>query len=551
MPIHLRAEPGDYAEACLLPGDPSRASWIAETLPRGAPPGQRRARAARIHRDVRGHAGLRAVDRDGLPVGGDRRRGADPARREAHRCASAPAGRSAPTCALGDLILASRPSPSDGTSSPTPAGEPHARRRTGSSLHAAVHAAKEIGRSASRRPDRFHRRTFYEPDPDRAPLVRRAACSPSRWRRPSLFTIAALRGVQAACLLTVSDIIVAGDVVRISDAELRRPSSAMAELALACRRLSKALSGRGDAYVPRQPGVGQRTDRTEVAGWPARRRARARAATPLFTERAGTVTELALEPRREGRDLIVAVGGDGTVNEVVNGLALRVARAAPSSRILPLGTGTDFVRTYGIPNARSEALEVLRAGQARTIDLGRATFRAAWARASPGSQHRSLRDDRRRCPARRPHLEAPRRDSLVPVCDRRHVRGWKRAVPRRGRRRAAAQGARSTTCICANGRYVRGRDEDRPAGGAGRRAASTCSCRATSGKLDLALNLPTALPRHAPRPPQGSCCAARHVRLPSAGAPLPVELDGEQPGTTPATSRSCRGPCACASRGSA
>ena len=31
MPIHVRAEPGDYAEACLLPGDPLRAKYIAET----------------------------------------------------------------------------------------------------------------------------------------------------------------------------------------------------------------------------------------------------------------------------------------------------------------------------------------------------------------------------------------------------------------------------------------------------------------------------------------------------------------------------------------
>ena len=37
MPIHLRAEPGDYAEACLLPGDPLRAKFIAETFLEGVP----------------------------------------------------------------------------------------------------------------------------------------------------------------------------------------------------------------------------------------------------------------------------------------------------------------------------------------------------------------------------------------------------------------------------------------------------------------------------------------------------------------------------------
>src|ERR671932_944755 len=36
MPIHVRAEPGDYAEACLLPGDPLRAKYIAETYLAGA-----------------------------------------------------------------------------------------------------------------------------------------------------------------------------------------------------------------------------------------------------------------------------------------------------------------------------------------------------------------------------------------------------------------------------------------------------------------------------------------------------------------------------------
>src|SRR5512133_2543314 len=36
MPIHIRAEPGDYAEACLLPGDPLRAKYVAETFLEGA-----------------------------------------------------------------------------------------------------------------------------------------------------------------------------------------------------------------------------------------------------------------------------------------------------------------------------------------------------------------------------------------------------------------------------------------------------------------------------------------------------------------------------------
>ena len=49
MPIHLRAEPGDYAEACLLPGDPLRAKYIAETFLDDVVAAERRARDARLH----------------------------------------------------------------------------------------------------------------------------------------------------------------------------------------------------------------------------------------------------------------------------------------------------------------------------------------------------------------------------------------------------------------------------------------------------------------------------------------------------------------------
>ena len=44
--------------------------------------------------------------------------------------------------------------------------------------------------------------------------------------------------------------------------------------------------------------------------------------------------------------MLVVVGGDGTVNEVVNGLA---GRESPELAVIPRGTGRDFVRTYGIP----------------------------------------------------------------------------------------------------------------------------------------------------------------------------------------------------------
>ena len=73
MPIHVRAEPGDYAEACLLPGDPLRAKYIAETYLDD--PVQRNAERGMLGYTGtwRGEADLRAGDGHGMPVGGDRR----------------------------------------------------------------------------------------------------------------------------------------------------------------------------------------------------------------------------------------------------------------------------------------------------------------------------------------------------------------------------------------------------------------------------------------------------------------------------------------------
>jgi diacylglycerol kinase (ATP) len=70
-------------------------------------------------------------------------------------------------------------------------------------------------------------------------------------------------------------------------------------------------------------------------------------------------------------DLIVAAGGDGTLNEVVNGIAQGGCDAALG--VLPLGTGNDFARTLGVPNNLDSAIEQIMAGKTRAIDLVRVT----------------------------------------------------------------------------------------------------------------------------------------------------------------------------------
>src|SRR4051794_10001803 len=80
--------------------------------------------------------------------------------------------------------------------------------------------------------------------------------------------------------------------------------------------------------------------------------------------------ELARGAAGEGK-LLVAVGGDGTVNEVVNGAAGSGAELA----VLPSGTGQDFGRTYGIPSKFDDAVRAVLAGSPRTVDAARVHYR--------------------------------------------------------------------------------------------------------------------------------------------------------------------------------
>ena len=95
--------------------------------------------------------------------------------------------------------------------------------------------------------------------------------------------------------------------------------------------------------------------------------------TTLFSERPGHLIELAEQAARNGAELVVSVGGDGTLNEVVNGL-VRAGSAAHLATI-PLGTGMDFVRTYGIPTRFDDAVHTALEGATRTIDVGRVVYR--------------------------------------------------------------------------------------------------------------------------------------------------------------------------------
>ena len=92
----------------------------------------------------------------------------------------------------------------------------------------------------------------------------------------------------------------------------------------------------------------------------------------LFTTGPGHAAELARHAAENGARLLVAVGGDGTVNEVVNGLG--PSHPEVELAVVPQGTGDDLARTFGIPTKVESAVAVAAGGQTRAVDLGRATF---------------------------------------------------------------------------------------------------------------------------------------------------------------------------------
>jgi diacylglycerol kinase (ATP) len=94
--------------------------------------------------------------------------------------------------------------------------------------------------------------------------------------------------------------------------------------------------------------------------------------TVAFTKGPGDGIELARRAAETGREFIIACGGDGTINEVANGILQSGSDAELG--VLPSGTGGDFRRTIGMPQTNREAAAALRDGETRRIDAGRVTF---------------------------------------------------------------------------------------------------------------------------------------------------------------------------------
>ncbi|MBD0330527.1 MAG: DeoD-type purine-nucleoside phosphorylase [Thermoleophilia bacterium] len=229
MPIHVRAEPGEYAEACLLPGDPLRARYVAETFLEGAVQrneergllgytGTYEGRPVSVQATGMGCPSAAIVIEELAQLGVER------------MLRIGTCGGLQPDMQLGDVIVAVSAVAADATAAHL-VGEPHAPTADWQLVHGAVHAAKELGRPVRVGPV-VSSDLFYNPDDGQYGRWSARGILAVEMEAAVLFTLGALRRFAAGCLLTVSDVVLEGEFVRISDEEMRAAVDGMTELAL-------------------------------------------------------------------------------------------------------------------------------------------------------------------------------------------------------------------------------------------------------------------------------------------------------------------------------
>jgi DeoD family purine-nucleoside phosphorylase len=230
VPIHLRAEPGDYAEACLLPGDPIRARYIAETHLTDV-------RQVNEERGLLGYTGSwegKPVSVQGTGMGCP---GATIVFEELIQLGVkrllrvGTCGGLQPDHAMGDLILALTAIPADATATHLVGGEPHCPTASWELVHEAVHVAKHHGETLRVGPI-VSSDLFYNPDEGQLGRWSERGILAVEMEAAALFTVGALRGVHTGCLLTVSDIVVGGELVYFSDEEREAAVDRMTRIAL-------------------------------------------------------------------------------------------------------------------------------------------------------------------------------------------------------------------------------------------------------------------------------------------------------------------------------
>jgi DeoD family purine-nucleoside phosphorylase len=228
-PVHVRAEPGDFAESVLLPGDPRRARYIAENFFEGA-------RLVNEERGMLGYTGAYKGEQVSVQATGMGCPSAAIVSEELVQLGAknllrvGTCGGYHPEMELGDLVIATAATPHDSTVFSITGGMPYAPATHFDVLHAAHHAI-----------ERSSRRTFvgpivtsdlyYDPEEEPAALWNNLGVLAVEMEAAAIFTIAAMHGIKAGCLLTVSNVI--GErVARIDDEGLQGAVDDMVALAL-------------------------------------------------------------------------------------------------------------------------------------------------------------------------------------------------------------------------------------------------------------------------------------------------------------------------------
>jgi diacylglycerol kinase (ATP) len=250
----------------------------------------------------------------------------------------------------------------------------------------------------------------------------------------------------------------------------------------------------------------------------------------LFSERPGQLTELARKAVADGASLLVAVGGDGTVNEVANGIA---EAENVELAVIPRGTGWDFVRTHGIPRKLEDAIDTARSGAVRELDLGRVTFRS-WAGAEQTSYFANIGS------AGMSGAVARRANSTSKALGGKVSYAWATVAVFVGWHPgemhvtvdAEQRAASMHDVIVAIGRYFGGGMKISPDAEPDDGLFDVVILGAGTMR-DLVLTLPKVYRGTHLAHPKIELLRGRAVEI-DAPEPVPIQLDGEQPGTTPA-----------------